>query len=78
MCREGGSYWVTLPSLSADHSASLRFIPTGILINKHSSRADTVPSQQHASSVSNVSTAGMKAHGGIAQSDASRQLIFPL
>ncbi|KAJ4948343.1 hypothetical protein JOQ06_019878, partial [Pogonophryne albipinna] len=33
--------------------------------------ADTVPSQRNEPSVSNVSTAGMKAHGGIAQNDTS-------
>lgn len=54
------------------------FVPTGILINKHSLQAHTVPSQQKESSVFNVSTAGMKAHGGIAQSEARRQLIFSL
>ncbi len=75
---EGGSYCIILPFLSTDHSAPLRFIPTGILINKYSLQADTGPSQQNESSVSNVSTAGMKAHGGVAQSEASRQLIFPL
>lgn len=75
---EGGSYCIILPFLSADHSASLCFVLTGILINKYSLQADTVLSKQNESSVSNVSTAGMKAHGGIAQSEASRQLIFPL
>jgi len=69
---------IIMPFLSADHSASLCFIPPGILINKYSSQADTVPSQQNESCDSNVSTAGIKAHGGIAQSEASRQLIFPL
>lgn len=64
--------------ISADHSAPLCFIPTGILINKYPLQSDTMPSQQNKSSVSNVSTAGIKAHGGISQSEASRQLIFPL
>lgn len=75
---QGGSYCITLPFLSADHSVSLRFIPTGTLINKYSSQADAVPSQQNESSISNVPTAGIKAHGGIAHSEAGRQLIFPL
>lgn len=73
-----GAECIIMPFISADHSASLRFIPPGILTNKHSFQADTVPSQHNESCDSNVSTAGIKAHGGIAQSEASRQLIFPL
>lgn len=64
---------VILPSLPADHSASQCFIPTGILINKyrltHHKRVSPL-------SVSNVSTAGMKAHGGIAQRKAQQTAYF--
>lgn len=40
-------------------------------------RSDTDTSKQNESAASNVTTAGVKAHGSIAQSEANRQLIFP-